>query len=78
MVNVRKDAHAMLADLESGAADLVYNVGLKDFIRMRVRGRQEQQVRHSIFAHALYRLVAGVDANPRAVDLRPAPATSAD
>jgi peptide/nickel transport system substrate-binding protein len=35
VVNVRKDAQAMLADLESGAADLVYNVGLQDFIRLK-------------------------------------------
>src|SRR5579859_2301494 len=35
VVNVRKDAQAMLADLESGAADLVYNVGLQDFLRLK-------------------------------------------
>jgi peptide/nickel transport system substrate-binding protein len=35
VVNVRKDAQAMLADLESGAADLVYNVGLQDFMRLK-------------------------------------------
>jgi hypothetical protein len=30
------------------------------------------------FAHALHRLVASVDTNPRASDLRPAPAGTAD
>ena len=35
VVNVRKDAQAMLADLESGAADLVYNAGLQDFMRLK-------------------------------------------
>src|SRR5579859_381549 len=35
VVNVRKDAQAMLADLESGAADLVHNVGLQDYMRLK-------------------------------------------
>src|SRR5579859_5331066 len=35
VVNVRSDAQAMLADLESGAADLVHNVGLQDYMRLK-------------------------------------------
>jgi peptide/nickel transport system substrate-binding protein len=35
IVNVRKDAQALVADLESGAAQLVYNVSLQDFLRLK-------------------------------------------
>jgi peptide/nickel transport system substrate-binding protein len=44
VVNVRKDAQAMLADLESGAADLVYNVGLQDFIRLKSDNNYQAQL----------------------------------
>ena len=35
VVNVRKDAQAMVADLESGAADLIYGAGLQDYVRLK-------------------------------------------
>jgi peptide/nickel transport system substrate-binding protein len=44
VVNVRKDAQAMLADLESGAADLVYNVGLQDFMRLKSDNTYQAQL----------------------------------
>ncbi|HLZ29260.1 MAG TPA: ABC transporter substrate-binding protein [Chloroflexota bacterium] len=44
VVNVRKDAQAMLADLESGAADLVYNVGLQDFLRLKTDANYQAQL----------------------------------
>jgi peptide/nickel transport system substrate-binding protein len=44
VVNVRKDAQAMLADLESGAADLVYNVGLQDFMRLKSDNNYQAQL----------------------------------
>jgi len=44
VVNVRKDAQAMLADLESGAADLVSNVGLQDFLRLKTDANYQAQL----------------------------------
>jgi peptide/nickel transport system substrate-binding protein len=35
VVNVRKDAQSMVADLESGAADLVFNCTLQDYLRLK-------------------------------------------
>ena len=35
IVNVRKDAQSMVADLESGAADLVYDCTLQDYLRLK-------------------------------------------
>src|SRR5690348_13478181 len=35
VVNVRSDAQALVADLESGSADLVYNLTLQDFQRLK-------------------------------------------
>jgi peptide/nickel transport system substrate-binding protein len=44
VVNVRKDAAAMLADLESGAVDLVYNAGLQDFLRLKSDSNYQAQL----------------------------------
>ena len=35
IVNVRKDAQALVADLESGASQLVYAISLQDFVRLK-------------------------------------------
>jgi peptide/nickel transport system substrate-binding protein len=43
-VNVRKDAQSMVADLESGAADLVYNVTLQDFQRLKGDSKYNAQL----------------------------------
>ena len=44
VVNVRKDAQSMVADLESGAADLVYNVTLQDFRRLGSDSKYKAQL----------------------------------
>jgi len=44
IVNVRKDAQSMVADLESGAADLVYNVTLQDFQRLKGDSKYNAQL----------------------------------
>jgi peptide/nickel transport system substrate-binding protein len=44
VVNVRKDAQSMVADLESGAADLVYNLTLQDFLRLKSDPKYQAQL----------------------------------
>src|SRR5437016_1003100 len=41
VVNVRSDAQALVADLEAGAADLVYNVTLQDFLRLKPNSKYQ-------------------------------------
>jgi peptide/nickel transport system substrate-binding protein len=43
VVNVRSDAQALVADLESGAANLVYNITLQDFLRLRSDSKYQAQ-----------------------------------
>jgi len=43
VVNVRKDAQALVADLESGAANLVYNTTLQDFVRLKSDANYQAQ-----------------------------------
>jgi len=44
VVNVRKDAQAMVADLESGAANLVYNLTLQDYLRLKSDANYQAQL----------------------------------
>ena len=43
VVNVRKDAQALVADLESGAANLVYNTTLQDYLRLKADTNYQAQ-----------------------------------
>jgi peptide/nickel transport system substrate-binding protein len=43
VVNVRSDAQALVADLESGAANLVYNTTLQDFVRLKADAKYQAQ-----------------------------------
>src|SRR5207302_10317130 len=43
VVNVRADAQALVADLESGAANLVYNTTLQDFVRLKADPKYQAQ-----------------------------------
>jgi peptide/nickel transport system substrate-binding protein len=43
VVNVRADAQALVADLESGAAQLVYNTTLQDFVRLKADPKYQAQ-----------------------------------
>jgi peptide/nickel transport system substrate-binding protein len=44
VVNVRKDAQSMVADLESGAANLVYNLTLQDYVRLKADASYQAQL----------------------------------
>ncbi|MBV9132290.1 MAG: ABC transporter substrate-binding protein [Chloroflexi bacterium] len=43
VVNVRSDAQALVADLESGTANLVYNTTLQDFLRLKADPKYQAQ-----------------------------------
>jgi peptide/nickel transport system substrate-binding protein len=44
VVNVRKDAQALVADLESGAAKLIFNPTLQDYLRLKSDASYEAQL----------------------------------
>jgi peptide/nickel transport system substrate-binding protein len=44
VVNVRADAPSMVAELESGAVDLIYNAGLQDFMRLKSDSKYQAQL----------------------------------
>jgi peptide/nickel transport system substrate-binding protein len=62
VVNVRKDAQALVADLESGAAQLVYNLTLQDFVRLK--GDANYQAQFLTPAAGIYQIQPNVTFKP--------------
>src|SRR6185437_13779587 len=62
LVNVRSDAQALVADLESGAAHLVYNTTLQDFVRLK--GNNKYQAQFLTPAAGMYQLQPNVTFKP--------------
>jgi peptide/nickel transport system substrate-binding protein len=62
VVNVRSDAQAMATDLESGVANLVYNLTLQDFLRLK--GDANYQAQFLTPAAGMYQIQPNVTFKP--------------